>query len=108
MDGPFNAPSSPPETPAQPSTFTTNEAPLSDFPSERTGNVTELDALIADLERKASAPDKSLFKNSFNSDFRLISETFNRLRTNMNPSVAATYDNKLKRLELVFIRAISE
>jgi hypothetical protein len=96
------------ESSTQPSTITTNEAPLSEYPSERTGNLNELDALIADLETKASAPDKSLFKNSFNSDFRLISETFNRLRTNMNQSTAAIYDNKLTRLELAFVRAVSE
>ena len=101
-----NPPTSEPS--AQPSTITTNEAPLSEFPSERTGNLTELDSLIAELERKASAPDKSLFVNSFNSDFRLISETFNRLRPNMNPSTAAIYDNKLNRLELVFVRAVNE
>jgi hypothetical protein len=38
----------------------------------------------------------------------LISETFNRLRPNMNPSTAAIYDNKLDRLELVFVRAVNE
>ena len=101
-----NPPASEPS--AQPSTLTTNEAPLSDYPSERTGNLNELDSLIAELERKASASDKSLFVNSFNSDFRLISETFNRLRPNMNPSTAAIYDNKLDRLELVFVRAVNE
>jgi hypothetical protein len=101
-----NPPTSEPS--AQPSTITTNEAPLSEYPSERTGNLTELDSLIAELERKASATDKSLFVNSFNSDFRLISETFNRLRPNMNPSTAAIYDNKLNRLELVFVRAVNE
>ena len=101
-----NPPASEPST--QPSTVTTNEAPLSEYPSERTGNLNDLDLLIAELERKASASDKSLFVNSFNSDFRLISETFNRLRPNMNPSTAAIYDNKLDRLELVFVRAVNE
>ena len=33
---------------------TTNEAPISEYPSENTGNSDELDRLIADLERKAS------------------------------------------------------
>jgi hypothetical protein len=93
---------------SQPSTATTTDAPLSEFPSERTGNVAELDLLISDLERKATLPDKNLFKNSFNTDFRLISETFNRLRPNMKQSTAAIYDNKLTRLELAFVRAINE
>jgi len=93
---------------SQPSTPTTADAPLSEFPSERTGNVAELDLLIAELERKASLPDKSLFKNSFNADFRLISETFNRLRPNMKQTTAAIYDNKLTRLELAFVRAVND
>jgi hypothetical protein len=87
---------------------TTNEAPISEYPSENTGNSDELDRLIADLERKATGSDRTLFRNSFNSDFRKISETFNRLRTNMNPSKAAIYDNKLERLQLAFIGAINE
>ena len=87
---------------------TTNEAPISEYPSENTGNSDELDTLIADLERKATGSDRTLFRNSFNSDFRKISETFNRLRTNMNPSKAAIYDNKLERLQLAFIGAINE
>jgi len=87
---------------------TINEAPISQYPSENTGNSDELDRLIADLERKAIGSDRTLFRNSFNSDFRKISETFNRLRTNMNPSKAAIYDNKLERLQLAFIGAINE
>jgi hypothetical protein len=87
---------------------TTQEAPISPFPSENTGNVSELDRLIAELESKATGADRTLFRHSFNADFRRISETFNRLRPNMDPSKAAIYDNKLNRLQLAFIGAINE
>lgn len=87
---------------------TTTEAPISQYPSENTGNNDELDRLIAELERKATGTDRTLFRHSFNSDFRKISETFNRLRANMNPSKVAIYDNKLERLQLAFIGAINE
>lgn len=92
----------------EPSPIASNEAPLSDYPSERTGNLAELDVLIKDLENKALSPDRKSFKNVFNVDFRRISETFNRLRPNMKPSVASIYDNKLQRLELEFVKALDE
>jgi hypothetical protein len=97
-----------PETETTTPPNTTTESPISQFPSENTGNVAELDALIAELERKATGSDRTLFRHSFNADFRRISETFNRLRPNMNPSTAAIYDNKLERLQLAFIGAINE
>lgn len=97
------------ETPStQPSPVASNEAPLSDYPSERTGNLAELDELIKALENKAISPDRRSFKNVFNSDFRRISETFDRLRPNMQPSTVSIYENKLRRLELEFVKALDE
>ena len=91
-----------------PSPNTTNEPPVSEYPSENTGNIPELDRLIANLEAKATGPDRTLFRNTFNADFRRISETFNRLRPNMSPSTASIYDNKLDRLQLAFVGAINQ
>lgn len=95
-------------TESQPSPFATTEAPISQYPSENTGNLAELDRLISDLEAKATGSDRALFKRTFNADYRVISETFNRLRKNMSPSTASIYDNKLQRLQLAFVGAINE
>ena len=97
-----------PTSTVQPTSSTSNTPPLSEYPSERTGDLRELNTLISDMERKASSTDKTLFVNSYNADARLVHETFDRLRSNMNPSTISRYEHRLSRLELVFVREVNK